>query len=836
MDVDIRADRPTGKTAALKKCTDTPPGREQHTRSFDDIGMADVAQFGGKNASLGEMASAFREKNVRVPPGFATTANAYRAFLAANDLEGRMRALFAEREAGHATLRQTGEEIRRLFLQGSFPDDIAQAIRAQYEQLGRTAGTADPAVAVRSSATAEDLPTASFAGAQETFLNVRGASDLLDACRRCYASLFTDRAITYREAQGFDHLQVALSIGVQLMVRSDLAGSGVMFTIETETGFPRAVVISAALGLGETVVQGSIDPDKFMVFKPLLDGSHAPIIERTLGSKERKLVYTSGGKDRTRLVETNESERGSYVLTDGEVLKLAEWAVAIERHYGHAMDIEWAKDGQSGEMFIVQARPETVHSRRAAVTKTYRLNEPAPPPIVTGAAIGEAIAIGTVCLIRNPADIEQFRDGSILVTEKTDPDWGPIMKRATGIVTNHGGSTSHAAIVSRELGVPAIVGTGRGTELLKDGETVTLSCAEGERGHVYRGRLPFEVEEVNFADLPTTNTELMVNLADPAAALRWWRLPAKGVGLARMEFIISNAIRAHPMALVHPDRVSSPGVRKQLLDLVRGYANGSDYFVDKLALGIARIAAVFHPWPAIVRLSDFKTNEYAHLPGGEDFEPKEENPMLGFRGASRYADPRYSDGFALECRALKRVREDMGFANVIVMVPFCRSPAEADRVLEAMARNGLSRGENGLQVYVMCEIPSNVVLADRFAERFDGFSIGSNDLTQLVLGVDRDSGDLAALFDERDEAVIRMIASVIEKARKSGTKIGICGQAPSNYPDFASFLVEKRIDSISLNPDSFLATLETVAQAEGVRERSEAKVHAPGRAYRPGRG
>ena len=489
------------------------------------------------------------------------------------------------------------------------------------------------------------------------------------------------------------------------------------------------------------------------------------------------------------------------------------------------MDIEWAKDGRSGELFIVQARPETVHSRRAAVTKTYRLKEPVPPPIVTGAAIGEAIAVGAVCLIRDPADIEQFRDGAILVTEKTDPDWGPIMKRAAGIVTNHGGSTSHAAIVSRELGVPALVGTGNGTEVLKDGETVTLSCAEGERGHVYRGRLPFEVEELNLADLPTTSTELMVNLADPAAALRWWRLPAKGVGLARMEFIISNAIKAHPMALVHPERISSPDVRKQLLDLARGYATGSDYFVDKLALGIARIAAVFHPWPAIVRLSDFKSNEYAHLLGGEDFELHEENPMLGFRGASRYADPRYSDGFALECRALKRVREDMGFANVIVMVPFCRSPAEADRVLDAMAKNGLRRGENGLQVYVMCEIPSNVVLADRFAERFDGFSIGSNDLTQLVLGVDRDSGDLAALFDERDEAVIRMITSVIEQARKSGTKIGICGQAPSNYPDFASFLVEKRIDSISLNPDSFLATLETVAKVEGKREKARPSQH-----------
>ena len=786
--------------------------------SFSDIGMKDVALVGGKNASLGEMIGALSSRGIPVPDGFATTSDAYRAFLAANGLEKSIHDLLEAFHDKRLSLAKTGQNIRRLFLQATIPDSVSKAICRHYEMLGEGAEAAGVAVAVRSSATAEDLPTASFAGQQESFLNVRGTAGLLDACRRCYASLFTDRAISYREAQGFDHLRVALSVGVQRMVRSDLAGSGVMFTIDTETGFPRSAVISAGWGLGETIVQGTIDPDRFMVFKPLLGDGREPLIERSLGSKQRKLIYSADGATGTQLVDTTESERRSFVLTDREVLKLAEWAVLIECHYDRPMDIEWAKDGESGRLFILQARPETVHSRRPTVAKTYRLKGTPQPPILSGAAIGDSIAVGTVCRIQDPADIERFRDGSILVTEKTDPDWGPIMKRAAGIITDHGGTTSHAAIVSRELGVPAIVGTGIGTSLLKDGETVTLSCAEGERGHVYRGRLSFEVEEQDFSNLPATETDLMVNLADPGAALRWWRLPARGVGLARMEFIISNAIKVHPMALAHPERVKSPDARHAIAELTRGYADGGEYFVDKLALGIARIAAVFHPWPAIVRLSDFKTNEYAHLLGGEDFEPKEENPMLGFRGAARYADPRYSDGFALECRALKRVREKMGFDNIIVMVPFCRSPAEADRVLQAMAKNGLRRGENGLKVYVMCEIPSNVVLADRFAERFDGFSIGSNDLTQLVLGVDRDSGDLATLFDERDEAVLRMIRSVIAQAKVSGTKTGICGQAPSNYPEFAAFLVEEGIDSISLNPDSFLTTLATVAEAEQLRD------------------
>jgi len=779
---------------------------------FDELRIGDVPLVGGKNASLGEMVVALGGEGVSVPNGFATTAHAFREFVRRNGLETGIRKRLADFKSSDSTLQEAGAEIRRLFLESPMPEDIEAGILDAYRRLGSQAGRREPAVAVRSSATAEDLPDASFAGQQETFLNVRGERELLEACRRCYASLFTDRAISYRELKGFDHLEVALSVGVQLMVRSDLAGSGVMFSIDTETGFPRAVVISAAWGLGETVVQGTVNPDKIMVFKPLLDRAAVPIIERTLGEKERKLVYASGGSARTRLVDTSPADRERFVVSDEEALQLARWAVAIERHYGRAMDMEWAKDGETGELFIVQARPETVQSARSGANLVYRLLN-RPEPILTGAAIGEAIASGEVCLIRSPTDIERFRDGAILVTEMTDPDWVPVMKRAAGIVTDHGGTTSHAAIVSRELGVPAIVGTGGGTALLKDGQEITISCAEGEKGFIYPGRLQFEVEEIDLAGLPATRTDLMINLADPATALRWWRLPAKGVGLARMEFIISNAIRVHPMALAHPERLE-PEVRNQVAELTKGFENPEEYFVDRLATGIGHIAAVFHPNPAIVRLSDFKTNEYAHLLGGEGFEPVEENPMLGFRGASRYSDPRYRDGFALECRALKRVREEMGFDNVIPMVPFCRTPAEADRVLETMAENGLRRGENGLQVYVMCEIPSNVILAEKFAERFDGFSIGSNDLTQLVLGVDRDSGDLTALFDERDEAVKSMIAEVIGEAKRSGVKIGICGQAPSNYPEFAEFLVERGIDSISLNPDSFVATSKRVAQAE----------------------
>jgi pyruvate, water dikinase len=782
---------------------------------LEDLGSGDVARVGGKNASLGEMIRNLKEQAVRVPDGFATTADAYREYIEANDIEAQLRARLNERNSGEKSLHQVGTAVRRLFLDGEFPKPIREAIAEAYRELSRRSGMDEVAVAVRSSATAEDLPEASFAGQQETFLNVRGERTLLDACRRCYASLFTDRAIAYRENNNFDHLQVALSVGVQKMVRADLAGSGVMFSIDTETGFPGVAVINAAWGLGENVVQGAVNPDKYLVFKPLLgEGRYRPIIEKTLGEKAKKMVYAEGGSGRTHNINTTRRERESFVLDDDEILELGRWAAVVEQHYGRAMDMEWAKDGEDGNLYMVQARPETVQStRQAALLKSYRLKQTG-RRLLTGAAIGEAVAAGKACVIKSADEIDRFKEGSILVTEMTDPDWVPIMRKAAGIITDHGGTTSHAAIVSRELGVPAIVGTGHGTEELQDGQEITLSCAEGDQGYVYEGILEFEEKELKLEDIPKTRTPILINMASPAAAFRWWRLPAKGVGLARMEFIISNIIKVHPMALVRFEQVKDREARREIEQLTRGFKDKAEYFVDNLARGIAKIAAPHHPNPVIVRLSDFKSNEYAHLIGGATFEPKEENPMLGLRGASRYYSDRYREGFALECRAIKKVREEIGLENVIVMVPFCRTPKEADRVLEVMAEHGLGRGENGLQVYMMCEIPSNVVLAEEFAERFDGFSIGSNDLTQLVLGADRDSDELAPLFDERDEAVKRMIREVIRKAHESGTKVGICGQAPSNYPEFAEFLVEEGIDTMSLNPDSFIETAQHVAEVE----------------------
>jgi pyruvate,water dikinase len=775
---------------------------------FECIGMGDVAIVGGKNASLGELIGTLGAQAIRVPDGFATTADAYRLHISSNGIEPRIRDLLASLHAGEKSLRDAGAEIRTLILAGTLPPPVEQQLRDAYCELGRKTGRTNPAVAVRSSATAEDLPGASFAGQLESFLNVQGEDAFIDACRRCFASLFTDRAITYREAKGFDHLQVALSIGVQLMVRSDLGGSGVMFTLDTESGFPRVVTINAAWGLGETVVQGTVDPDRLMVFKPLLRNGYRPIIEKIRGAKNQKLVYGADGRG-TELLQTSEVERESFVLSDDEALRLARWGVAIEAHYGRPMDVEWAKDGASGELFIVQARPETVHAAKSGTSFDVYTLQAKGQRLVEGVAIGGAIVSGKACIVRNPEDIERFEDGAILVAEATNPDWVPIMKRAAGIVTDHGGPTSHAAIVGRELGVTAVIGTGNGTSVLRAGQEITVSCAEGSRGAVYSGILPFVRETIDVGTLGEPPVDIMVNMANPGAAFEWWRLPANGVGLARMEFIIGSAIKLHPMAAAHPERLSAADA-----EMVRarseGFTTPADYFVDRLAVGVAKLASAFHPYPAIVRLSDFKTNEYADLIGGEAFEPKEENPMLGFRGASRYYNDRYKDGFALECRALKRVREEMGFTNLIVMVPFCRTVTEADRVLQAMAENGLRRGKDGLQVYMMCEIPSNVILAEEFAKRFDGFSIGSNDLTQLVLGVDRDSADLADLFDERDEAVKRMVGDAIDGAHRAGIKVGICGQAPSNYPEFAQFLVEKRIDSISLNPDSFVTTVRAL--------------------------
>ncbi|MCA3349688.1 MAG: phosphoenolpyruvate synthase [Roseomonas sp.] len=782
---------------------------------FEKLGAGDVPRVGGKNASLGEMTQALGAAGIRVPAGFATTAAAYRAHVAESGIGPELAEQLAALQAGKITLQQAGQAIRHLFLERDLSPALAEAIRSAYRDLAARQQVSAPAVAVRSSATAEDLPTASFAGQQESFLNIRGEAALLEACRRCYASLFTDRAIAYREANGFDHLSVALSIGVQIMVRSDLAGSGVIFTLDTETGFPGVVIISAAWGLGETVVQGTVEPDKYTVFKPLLAERHAiPIIERSRGAKDRKLVYAEGGSASTSLLETTQRERETFVLESAEILQLARWAVAVEQHYGRPMDLEWAKDGETGALFIVQARPETVQARRTGILRNWRLKDRRARPILTGAAVGEAIATAEACVIRGAEDIARFRDGAILVTEATDPDWVPIMRRAAGIITDHGGPTSHAAIVSRELGVPAVIGTGRATAMLQDGQSITLSCAEGEEGRIYEGRLEFDVTEIDVAALPRSRTKLMLNLANPAAALRWWRLPAAGVGLARMEFIINDHIRIHPMALLRFDTLQDRDAKQRIAAMTRGWPDKAEYFVDRLAQGIAKLAAPFHPRPVILRLSDFKSNEYAHLIGGGAFEPAEENPMLGLRGASRYTSERYRDGFALECRAIRRVREVIGLRNLIVMVPFCRSPAEADRVLAEMARHGLVRGADGLEVYVMCEIPSNVILSEEFAARFDGFSIGSNDLTQLVLGVDRDSAELAPLFDERDAAVTRMIADVIRRADACGVPVGICGEAPSNHPGFAEFLVEQGIDSISLNPDGFAAVLRRIADLE----------------------
>lgn len=782
---------------------------------FEELGRADVAIVGGKNSSLGEMVRHLAARGVAVPPGFATAAQAFWRFIDSNQLREIIVSQLQDMQAGRSPLPEVGQTIRRAILRAEWPGDTAAAISEAYRELCRRVGKTDGAVAVRSSATAEDLPDASFAGQQETFLNIRGEAALLDACRRCFASLFTDRAISYRQTKGFDHLKVALSVGVQIMVRSDVGSAGVMFTIDTETGFDKIVVIDAAWGLGETVVQGTVDPDEYQVFKPLLaQPSLVPIVEKRLGGKMQKMIYARDGDRPTRIVPTSKAERAAFVLTDQDILTLGRWGCVIEEHYGCAMDIEWARDGETGDLFIVKARPETVQSRRGVGEyKSYRIKSKG-RKLVTGLSIGEAIVTGPVCLIESARDIDRFVDGSVLVTQNTDPDWVPIMKRAAAIVTDRGGRTSHAAIVSRELGLPAIVGTGDATHLLSDGQEVTVSCAEGDEGFVYEGFAEFAVEELDFSNLPQTRTQIMLNLGNPAAAFRWWRIAADGVGLARMEFVVSNHIKAHPMALVHFDTLEDPGAKQTIADLTRGYSDKTEYFVDRLSRGLARIAAAQHPKPVIIRMSDFKTNEYANLIGGSAFEPKEENPMIGFRGASRYYSPRYREGFALECRAIRRLREEMGFRNVIVMIPFCRSIKEADRVLEVMAGNGLRRGENDLEVYVMCEIPSNVILAQRFAERFDGFSIGSNDLTQLTLGVDRDSEELAELFDEQDEAVKWMIGSVIREAREAGAKIGLCGQAPSDHPEFAEFLVECGIDSISVSPDSFIAVKRKVAAAE----------------------
>ena len=789
-----------------------------YVRWFRDISIADVAAVGGKNASLGEMYRELAPQGVRVPNGFAVTADGYRRFLAANQLEDRIRAALDGLDLGDvADLRVRGSRVRELIVSAELPQDLREAIVAAYRELGEPSD-----VAVRSSATAEDLPDASFAGQQETYLNVRGEAALLDACKRCFASLFTDRAISYRHDKGFDDRRIALSIGVQRMVRSDLASSGVMFTLDTETGFREVVLVNASYGLGENIVQGAVNPDEYLVFKPTLRAGFRPILEKTLGNKEMKLVYADGGGRMTRNLPVPAADRGRFALGDDDILERARWACAIEQHYstklGRAtpMDIEWAKDGRTAELFIVQARPETVQSQRARrapdTLRVYHLRARG-RELARGHSVGDRIASGIVRVIGSVADLGELRDNEILVTDRTDPDWEPAMKHAAAIVTDRGGRTAHAAIVSRELGIPAVVGTGAATSALRSGQRVTVSCAEGEVGFVYEGELPYDVEERDLRATGRPRTKVMMNVANPDEVLAMSSIPNDGVGLAREELVINNFIGIHPMALLEYER-QPPDVKAEIDRRTPGYTDKPAFFVDRLAQGVAMIAAAFHPKDVIVRLSDFKTNEYAHLVGGAAYEPKEENPMLGFRGASRYYDPRYRDGFALECRAMKKVRDEMGLVNVKLMIPFCRTVDEAERVLAELAGHGLVRGERGLEIYVMCEIPSNVILADEFARVFDGFSIGSNDLTQLVLGVDRDSEIVAHVFDERNPAVLRMIAEVIRAAHARGRKIGICGQAPSDYPELARFLVAQGIDSISLNPDSVARTTLVILDEE----------------------
>ncbi|HHL40937.1 MAG TPA: phosphoenolpyruvate synthase [Deltaproteobacteria bacterium] len=790
-------------------------------RWFGELGIEDVPLVGGKNASLGEMYRELTPRGVRIPDGFAVTAEGYRHVIESAGIEERLRETLEGLDKTRVEdLAERGKRARELILGAGIPDDLWEEIRESYERLCDEYG-AHTDVAVRSSATAEDLPDASFAGQQETYLNVRGRHALREACSKCFASLFTDRAISYRVDRGFDHFKVALSIGIMKMVRSDLATSGVIFTLDTETGFRDVVFITASYGLGENIVQGAVNPDEYYVFKPTFRKGYRAVIRKRLGEKRIKMVYGLGdSKVLTRNVEVPEAQRRSFSISDDEALELAGYALTIEDHYSRKagrprpMDIEWAKDGVTGELFIVQARPETVQSTRAMDTlETYRLDGKG-PVIVRGKSVGEKIAGGRARIVADAAHLGSFRPGEVLVADTTTPDWEPVMKTAAAVVTNRGGRTCHAAIVSRELGIPAVVGAEGATERIGDGRSVTVCCAEGDEGVVYEGELPYHVERISLRGLKRPRTKIMMNLGNPDEAFSLSMIPNDGVGLARMEFIINSYIKVHPMALVHPERVDDEEERSKIEELTFGYDDKTEYFVERLSEGVGTIAAAFYPRPVVVRMSDFKTNEYARLVGGRSFEPVEDNPMIGFRGAARYYSERYREGFALECRAMKRVREVMGLTNLVIMIPFCRRVEEGERVLAEMEKNGLKRGENGLEVYVMCEIPNNVMEIDRFSGLFDGFSIGSNDLTQLTLGVDRDSELVAHDFDERDPGMLRMISMAVAGAKRNGRHSGICGQAPSDYPEFAEFLVREGIDSISLNPDSVMKITLRVKEME----------------------
>jgi pyruvate,water dikinase len=787
-------------------------------RWFRELSLTDLPLVGGKNASLGEMFQRLAPLGVRIPDGFAVTAEAYRDALDEADAWVQLhRALDGLDKRDVTALARAGKRCREIVYGARMPRHVETTIREAWREMKAQLGE-DLSVAVRSSATAEDLPTASFAGQHDTYLNIHGEEQLLDAVKRCQASLFTDRAISYRTDNGFDHFKVYLSVAVMQMVRSDLASSGVMFSIDTESGHPDVVFITGAWGLGENVVQGAVDPDEFYVHKPTYAKGFRSVLRRTLGDKQVQMVYASG-RTREPVINrpTPRADRARYCLSDADVLELAGAAIKIEQHYGRPMDIEWAKDGPDWPLYIVQARPETsISQRKAAQIEEFVLDGQAEPK-ARGRAVGARIASGPVRRVGDARTLAAFKPGEVLVADTTTPDWEPVMKTAAAIVTNRGGRTCHAAIVARELGIPAVVGTEHGTEVLADGETVTVSCAEGAMGKVYPGALAFHKEVSDLSGLKKTRTEIMVNLGNPEMAFQTSLLPCDGVGLARMEFIINEHIKVHPMAVLHPERIADAAEREKVQALWARYPDGASYFVERLAEGVGTIAAAFYPRPVIVRLSDFKSNEYAALMGGRAFEPHEENPMIGFRGAARYIHPAYAEGFALECRALKRVRDEMGLTNLKVMVPFCRRLDEAKRVLDAMALQGLGRGSNGLEVYVMCEIPNNVLLIDEFAQLFDGFSIGSNDLTQLTLGVDRDSAIVAESFDERDPGMLKMLKLAVEGAKRNGRHSGICGQAPSDHPEIATYLVELGIDSISLTPDTVLRTMRALQEIEAKR-------------------
>ena len=794
---------------------------EEFNKWFEELTIEDVPSVGGKNASLGEMIRNLKEKGVSVPSGFAVTAHAYKYTIEKAGIDKKIREILSDLDTHDVhNLAERGEKIRKLIKNTPLPPELEEDIRKHYRGMEERYGK-NCDVAVRSSATAEDLPDASFAGQQETFLNVRGEEHLLEKVRDCFASLFTNRAISYRVDKGFDHFSVYLSVGVQKMVRSDLASAGVMFSIDTESGFKDAVYLTGAYGLGENVVQGAVNPDQFYVFKPTLKNGFKPILEKKVGAKQKRMIYDE--KKGTKNIDVKQEERNKFVISDEEIIKLAKWASIIEEHYKKPMDIEWAKDGNTGELFIVQARPETVHSQKdLAVMKTYVLEEKG-KVLAEGEAVGSMIGQGEVNVIEDAKDIAKFKKGQVLVTDMTDPDWEPIMKIAGAIVTNRGGRTCHAAIISRELGIPCIIGTGDGTQTIPKGADITVDCSEGV-GLIYEGKLKFRVDELKLNNLPRPKTQIMMNAAIPEKAFQQGQIPNDGVGLAREEFIINSHIGIHPLALIEYNKLKqmineNPKIAEAIKiidEKSKGYDNKVEFFVDTLARGIAKIAASFYPNDVIVRMSDFKTNEYANLAGGFLYEPQESNPMIGWRGASRYYDVKYKPAFGLECRALKKARDEMGLTNIKPMIPFCRTPDEGRKVIQTMKEFGLNQGENGLEIYVMCEIPSNVIVADQFADIFDGFSIGSNDLTQLTLGLDRDSALVAHLFDERNDAVKRLVKQVIDTAHahKPRRKVGICGQAPSDFPEFAEFLVECGIDSISLNPDTVIKTRLKIAETE----------------------